>query len=233
MTADGKMFEPLTGDERACAAEAGQCYADEFQMVIPIPGHVPEPNWSTLRPTGADGDPADVWAYRTADGGRAFLVARWDKPDGGKELRPVTWNGRRWQMRAMPESRPLFKLPELAPASDKPVLIVEGEKCADAAATVFPDHVTTTWAGGSGAWDQTDWSLLAGREVLLVADADEPGRKAMNGIANTLAELDCTVRVALPPDAEGMDGRPGRDISRAKRDGSWSAARGGHASKNR
>ena len=212
MTADGGMFVPLSDEERASATEAGQCNADAFKVVIPIPDDAPEPNWSTLRPTGADGDPANVWIYRTAVGGRAFLVARWDKSNDGKEIRPLTWNGCRWQSRAMPNPRPLYKLPELVSESDQPVLIVEGEKCADAAATVFPDHVTTTWAGGSGMWHETDWSLLAGREVLLVADADEPGRKAVNDIANILAELNCTVRVALPPDAEGIDGRTGRDI---------------------
>ncbi len=213
MTADGRMFTPLSDSARTSATEAGRSDADECLLAIPVPNDVPEPNWSKLRPTDADGDPTNVWTYRTPNGSRAFLVARWDKPDGGKEIRPVTWNGRRWECRAMPKQRPPYKLAELLSQANKLVLIVEGEKCADAAATVFRDHVTTTWAGGSSAWDKTDWSPLAGREVLLVADADEPGRRAMTAIAGQLAELDCTVLVTLPSDAEGSDGRKGRDIA--------------------
>ena len=213
MTANGRMFVPLSDSERASATEAGRSDADKCQLAIPVPDNVPEPNWSKLRPIGVDGDPTNVWTYHTANGSRAFLVARWDKPDGGKEIRPVTWTGLWWECRAMLKPQPPYKLPELLSQAEKPVLIVEGEKCADAAATVFPDHVTTTWAGGSSAWDKTDWSPLAGHKVLLVADADEPGRRAMTAIAGQLAELDCTVRVTLPSDAEGIDGRTGRDIA--------------------
>ena len=72
------------------------------------------------------------------------------------------------------------------------------KKAADAAAVVFPDCVVTTWARGADAWPETDWEPLAGREVLLVADADKSGRDCMEAIADTLAGLKCTVCAHLP-----------------------------------
>ena len=40
---------------------------------------------------------------------------------------------------------------------------------------------------------------LSGREVSLLADGDEPGHKAMKGLAVHLSELGCKVKIALPP----------------------------------
>jgi putative DNA primase/helicase len=70
------------------------------------------------------------------------------------------------------------------------VVVVEGEKCADAAEAVFPDSVVMTSSGGSEAADQTDWSTLAGRkQVIIWPDADEPGRKYAKQMAATLHKL--------------------------------------------
>jgi hypothetical protein len=65
------------------------------------------------------------------------------------------------------------------------VLIVEGEKTADAAADLFPDHVVITSPGGSRAAGKADWSPLKGRNMAIWPDADEPGR----GYATDLAKL--------------------------------------------
>ena len=107
---------------------------------------------------------------------------------------------------AMKKGRPLYRRPEMLEADAKcPIMIVEGEKCANAAAEAFPDYVVTTWAGGTNAWDRTDWQSLAKRNVLLIADADEPGRKAMNKIAKHLSGLGCAVRMYLPKDDDKSD----------------------------
>ena len=70
---------------------------------------------------------------------------------------------------------------------------------------MFPDHFATTWAGGSGAWKLTDWGPLAGRDVLLSADADDPGRDAMRRIAEHLASMGCSVRINMPTGDDGRD----------------------------
>ena len=79
--------------------------------------------------------------------------------------------------------RTLHNLPAILKSPEKPAVVAEGEKCADAAATVFQDHLATTWAGGADAWSRTDWQPLSGRDVLLLADANEVGRRAMRDIA--------------------------------------------------
>lgn len=201
------MFEPLTDVEfwaAECATSNGK--GEEPEPIIPVPVDAPEPDWSELRPPQAKGDPVGAWTYFTADAEVAFHLARWDNvdPHERKIIRPVTWNGARWVLKAMTAPRPLFNLPPVLEGPIKTV-VVEGERCVGAAASVFPDHSATTWAGGSGAWELTDWEPLAGRDVLLLADADDPGREAMSGIAAHLTTMGCTVRIHLPSGDDGQD----------------------------
>ena len=62
------------------------------------------------------------------------------------------------------------------PRLDAPVLVVEGEKAADAVRNIFPDYVAVTSSGGARAAAKADWSPLAGRAVTIWPDADAPGR---------------------------------------------------------
>ncbi|MBU2134695.1 MAG: hypothetical protein KKA45_00675, partial [Alphaproteobacteria bacterium] len=67
--------------------------------------------------------------------------------DGKKEIRPATlWRGGtgqplRWKPKAEPGPRPLYGLDRLAARPAARVLLVEGEKAADAAGKRFPDLV--------------------------------------------------------------------------------------------
>lgn len=63
----------------------------------------------------------------------------------------------------------------------RPVLVVEGEKCREAAHSALPHYAVLTWPGGGNGVAHADWSPLAGRDVVLWEDADEPGRAAMRG----------------------------------------------------
>ncbi len=63
----------------------------------------------------------------------------------------------------------------------------EGEKAADAARSI--GLVATTSAHGSASPEQTDWSDLAGKEVVLLPDNDPPGRKYADEVASILAKL--------------------------------------------
>jgi len=106
-----------------------------------------------------------------------------------------TLNGRTgWQWKNLPEDRPLYGLDRLAARSDAPVLIVEGEKAADAAAQLLPDYVVTTWQGGSNAVGKAFWSSLKGRDVTIWPDADKPGAKAARGVADALRGIAARVR---------------------------------------
>ena len=127
------------------------------------------------------GRPSKTWCYRDAGGAPLFYIARFDRPDGEKEVLPLSWcrstdGAEAWRFRAPPAPRPLYGLDRLAARATDPVLIVEGEKAADAAAGLFPDHVATTSQGGSKASAKTDWSPLAGRDVVIWGDHDQAGR---------------------------------------------------------
>ena len=125
-----------------------------------------------------------LWTYYDAQGEPMGAVVRWDTPSG-KEIRPVARQDNGWQIGAMPEPRPLYALPELS--KTKLVIVVEGEKAADAARTL--GFMATTSAGGSQAPGKTDWRPLAGKEVWILPDNDAPGRKYANAVAKILAEL--------------------------------------------
>ena len=74
---------------------------------------------------------------------------------------------------------------EAASRGASPVLLVEGEKAADAAADLFPGHVAMTWPGGSKAIGKADWSALSGRAVAVWPDNDKPGAEALSGLARS------------------------------------------------
>jgi hypothetical protein len=138
------------------------------------------------------------WTYRDALGEPIGLVLRWNRKDGEKDYRPVWRFGERWR-HALPATRPLYGLDRMADAPEARVFVVEGEKCAEMVWTLgLP---ATTSPGGSSAPKKGDWSPLAGREVMVLPDADEPGRKFAAQVMECLVALDppakaCTV--ALP-----------------------------------
>ncbi len=76
---------------------------------------------------------------------------------------------------------------------DAKIIIVEGEKCADAAALIFPDFIATTSSSGAQSAARTDWMPLAGRRVLIWPDNDEAGLLYGSDVAAILAALGCDV----------------------------------------
>src|SRR5439155_16687247 len=70
---------------------------------------------------------------------------------------------------------------------------------------------TTTSAGGSAAAHLTDWSPLAGREVVILPDNDEPGRKYAHDVVGQLVALSPrpSIRIVrlpgLPPSGDLAD----------------------------
>jgi hypothetical protein len=132
-----------------------------------------------LGPRAAD------WTYHDDAGNPVGMVLRWDRADGTKDIRPVALHADGWHIGAMPEPRPLCRLPDLASATR--VLVTEGEKCAEAARGL--GFIATTSAGGSQAAGKTDWRPLAGKEIWILPDNDAPGRKYADTVAAALAKL--------------------------------------------
>jgi putative DNA primase/helicase len=128
-----------------------------------------------------------VWRY-TDD----FVVCRFP----GKKIRPLTWTGTDWAWKSPAKPRPLYWARKLAGA---PVLIAEGEKAADAAAQLFPDHAVCTWPGGTSNVKHAGWQPLVGRNVTIWPDADDVGRKAAAQLASILLPIAASVHVVNPP----------------------------------
>ena len=139
------------------------------------------------------------WLYRDQDNTPLGIVARYDGP-GGKEIIPFfRRDGGKWASGAAPVPRPLYGLDEL-PRFDGDILIVEGEKAADAAQRLAANAVALTWPGGSNAVKKADWPPLRGKNVIVWPDNDEPGLKAARDVAEACRKAGAaSVRVLTPP----------------------------------
>ena len=69
------------------------------------------------------------------------------------------------------------------------------EKAADAARSIGLDAVTS--AHGSSAPAKSSWAPLAGRDVVILPDADEPGAKYAREVAMLLARLEPPARAKM------------------------------------
>lgn len=166
------------------------------------------------------GEPSRTWHYRDRTGRVVMVVCRWEQPGGKKDIRPLILTPDGWKWQHHPNPRPLYNLDMLTNEPERPVIVVEGEKAADAAARLFPTHVATTWSGGASSMGNADWSMLAGRDVTLVPDCDEPGVKAMRWVSTALERLTDSIRTVNPRDFEPAlpDGWDLADAEHERRD---------------
>lgn len=171
--------------------------APEWIAVQPIPAEAMSKCPAKHRQYGA---PSKVWIYRDAQGEPVMVLYRFDLgPDEGgkprKVFAPLTWCNRsdgqatQWRWQGLSEPRPLLRLNELAQRADAPVVLCEGEKAADAAAELMPEHVGTCWPNGSNSWHKADLSPLKGRDVLLWPDNDASGKACMDTVESKLLEI--------------------------------------------
>jgi len=129
-------------------------------------------------------DHAKVYDYKNISGELLFKVVRIDNPDGKKVIYPaipqedgsLVYEGYKGLALYGAETLPNFDS----------VVVVEGEKTADAARQIFTKAAVVTWPGGVGGIHRGDWSLLKGKSVILWPDADQVGIDAMNKIAKLL-----------------------------------------------
>lgn len=140
---------------------------------------------------------SQLWEYQDAGGEACGYVLRWDRPDG-KDIRPISrGDDGLWQIGAMPEPRPIYRLPYIINSNpqEEPVFVTEGEKAADALVKV--GLIATTASGGAQAPRKTDWSPLAGRDVVIWPDADDAGQKYAREVARLVLELNPPARVRI------------------------------------
>ena len=256
-------------NEPAAPAEGGK-RAHEWRAVVPVPEHVQPParfmwgftnkalgQWQQLEATR-------VWEYRFE--GRLYgFVGRFERFDSQGELSkdtiPFTFckdlNNPRgtleWRHKTWEAPRPLYVPATLLAVDPRlvPVVLVEGEKCAEALHQLLGGEFDcVSWPGGTKSWPMAAWHWLKGRVVYLWPDCDakhvrltkderdagvdptskpllpehkQPGMQAMVGIGSLLmAEHGCQVQMCpIPKPGDVTDGW---DVADAIAQG-WDAAR--------
>ena len=226
--------------------------AGRWRVLLPVPADAPPPPLAHIKRS----KPEVQYAYRDASGALLGYICRFRTSDGGKEILPLVFvedvktGARQWRWLSFPIPRPLYGLDRLAQADPQlTVLIVEGEKCADAATQLGLQFVPVTWPGGSRAIGKVDWEPLRGRDIIMWPDCDaqrrpltkaerehgvdpaskpylplreQPGIAAAQRIAEILLEKDCGVRIVnVPPPGQKP---PGWDIADAIAEG-WTAGK--------
>lgn len=190
------------------------------------------------------GDAIAVYDYRDEDGRLLYQVCRTAaKQFPQRHPDPAKRSGWSWNLNGI--RRVPYRLPKIiaAIAAGQPVYVVEGEK--DVHAIENAGGAATTSPGGAGKWraDYDPW--FAGADVIIVADADEPGRQHAGDVerhlrpvartvkvvraahgkdaadhlaaGHSLAELAGAAPVTIPETADPLPGEPKTELGYAKR----------------
>lgn len=168
--------------------------------------------------------PKSVYPYRLSNGQVIGYVLRVEIR--GRKITPLilwcenTETGEvSWCHRPFTGPRRLYNLPAFAERPDAQVLVVEGEKCAEAAKRLLPGVIATCWQGGGKAAGKSDWSPARGREVLIWPDNDPEGVAAAQEVARLCHAAGAQrIRIIEPP---GDEQKKGWDIADAEEAG-WS-----------
>lgn len=192
--------EPATGWEATSKSDAdGSCY------------YAPVQSQKSVRPPQKRS-----WNYPARDGSPLVQVRREDYGEGRKaKIRPWRWTGLKWvegyEGHLDRAEIPVYQLEDVkrAIASGLPVFIVEGEPCADALRSL--GLVATTNIGGAKKWRDSDSADLAGAQVILCPDRDEPGLAHMERIAQDFSDAQWLYAFPdslvwnHPPKSQGLD----------------------------
>lgn len=185
------------------------------------------------------------WAYRDTDGGLLGYTCRVEPEPGKKEIIPLTWmtntqtGASELRRKSLPEPRSLYGAELLSANPKANVILVEGEKAADAARRMLKGKpfIVLSWPGGGKAVSKADWSLLKGRKIVGWPDCDskrdhktgeyfphdeQPGTSAMLAIAEQIEQHGATMRIVRVPEPGQIE--DGWDAADAEAEG-WDAAR--------
>lgn len=142
--------------------------------------------------------PERIYSYTDTFGKELFQVVRYP----GKRFTQRQPDGKGgWIYKTANLKMVLYHMPEVITA--KQVIICEGEKDCDnlraAAQSVYPHLAVTTCPRGAGKW-QDDFSVfLAGKQVLILPDNDDPGRKHAETVAASAYRYAQAIKVLTLP----------------------------------
>lgn len=134
-----------------------------------------------------------LYPYKDVNGQILFFVIRLDNPDGSKAIYPMVYKDGKFAYEGY-RGKALYGAETL---KDKEVvLVVEGEKTANAARDIFTKAAVVTWQGGCNGVNKGDWNLLNNnsfKEIILWPDNDEPGKKAMELVRSFLPKANVSM----------------------------------------
>ena len=142
----------------------------------------------------------EEYTYRDKNGEPLFYIYRLvEKADPSKKaFFPVSYghvkgneSHPKWDLKGyQPQGggKPIYNLHLIKQFPKAKILIVEGEKTAEAASRMFPkeEMICVTWQGGASAVKKSDWSPLFAREVVIWPDNDMAGSKAASELVQEL-----------------------------------------------
>jgi putative DNA primase/helicase len=134
-----------------------------------------------------------AWTYDyTNEAGELLVQVVRYIPKNFRQRQPDGKGGWKWSLKGA--RRVLYRLPDViaAVASKRTIFITEGEKAADALAKL--GLVASCSLGGAGKWRNEYSQYLAGADVVILPDNDEPGEQHCKAVANSLAGVAESVR---------------------------------------
>ncbi len=149
-------------------------------------------------------DIEEAYDYRDSRGTLLYQVVR-KIPKAFSQRRPDGSGGWEWKTSGM--TRVLYRMPELMSSPpDAMVYVVEGEKDVDNLRKL--GAVATCNPMGAGKWSGVEDCArvaLAGRHVVIIADADKPGREHAADVLASLSKIAATVRVFELPKKDASE----------------------------
>ena len=135
-----------------------------------------------------------TFVYVNEEGAPLYEVLKFADPKTFRQRQPDGNGGWIWNLDGV--RRVPYRLPDLLKYPSATVFICEGEKDADRVASL--DLCATTVA--SGKWTDEIVEHFAGRDIMILQDNDEPGRKKAIVAAHALHGVAWTIRIVLLPD---------------------------------
>ncbi len=191
----GDMFHLTQANQHMEFPEALRFVANWLGVEAKLPRTEPAPAKETEEQSQAGGSWPSYWQMglpgwkREAD--RLCLSLR---HTGRKRVSP--WDVKAGKHRA-PSPRPLYNQKGIRNA--KGVVLVEGEKCAQAMIDAGI-CATTAMNGAKAPVNKTDWSPLKGKGVLIWPDNDQPGRDYAEAAAQAILKVGAeSCAILIPP----------------------------------
>lgn len=164
---------PTIGESKKSRGEPSRSFVELPQLTANIKGEV-----------------QSVFEYQDRAGTSIMAAVRYIPPGQEKKsFLQVKRTAEGWSYRAGPKPWPLFRLPEVLKAES--VIVVEGEKCAEALRSL--GFVATTSLSGAANPQHTDWTPLGGKIVTIWIDNDP------SGAAYGRAVLELLGKAPFPP----------------------------------